>query len=123
MKGLPGFHSSGTPILKKDLGKNIVAEANRDGTIFVDKSTSLSSAKGIEAVKHEKVHLDQMKRGDLDYDDNDVMWKGRKYSRSKMKEGANDLPWESEAYDKTSKKRSRRKRRWATIRKNLKILN
>jgi hypothetical protein len=40
-----------------------------------------------------------------------------------MKEGANDLPWESEAYDKTSKKRSRRKRRWATIRKNLKILN
>ena len=109
MKGLPGFHSSGTPILKKDLGKNIVAEANRDGTIFVDKSTSLSSAKGTEAVEHEKVHLDQMKRGDLDYNDEDVKWKGKKYSRSKMKEGAHNLPWEAEAYDKTKRKRKRRK--------------
>jgi len=111
MKGLPGFHSSGTPIFKKDLGKNIVAEANRDGTIFVDKSTSLSSAKGIEAVKHEKVHLDQMRRGDLDYDDENVYWKDKKYSRSKMKEGAHNLPWEEEAYFKTSKKKKNRRKR------------
>ena len=50
-----------------------------------------------------------MKRGDLDYNDEDVKWKGKKYSRSKMKEGAHNLPWEAEAYDKTKRKRKRRR--------------
>ena len=39
-----------------------------------------------------------MKRGDLDYDDNNVYWKGKVYPRSKMREGAKNLPWEKEAY-------------------------
>ena len=51
-------------------------------------------------VSHEKVHLDQMERGDLDYDDENVYWKGKTYSRADMKEGAKDLPWEAEAYKK-----------------------
>jgi hypothetical protein len=41
-----------------------------------------------------------MKRGDLDYDDKNVYWKGKKYPRSKMNEGAKNLPWEMEAYKK-----------------------
>ena len=41
-----------------------------------------------------------MKRGDLDYDDNNVYWKGKKYSITQMKEGAKNLPWEAEAYRK-----------------------
>jgi hypothetical protein len=41
-----------------------------------------------------------MKRGDLDYDDQNVYWKGKKYSRAQMKEGAKNLPWEAEAYRK-----------------------
>ena len=40
-------------------------------------------------------------RNDLDYDDNYVYWKGKKYSRAQMKEGAKNLPWEKEAYKKT----------------------
>ena len=48
-----------------------------------------------------KIHIDQIKRGDLDYDDDFVYWKGKKYSREEMQEGAEDLPWEAEAYDKT----------------------
>jgi hypothetical protein len=47
------------------------------------------------------VHIDQMRRGDLDYDDNYVYWKGKKYSRATMKEGAKNLPWEAEAYRKS----------------------
>ena len=46
------------------------------------------------------VHIDQMKRGDLDYTDSYVFWKGKKYSRSGMKEGDKNLPWEKEAYKK-----------------------
>jgi len=41
-----------------------------------------------------------MKRGDLDYDDKYVYWKGKKYSRAQMQEGAKNLPWEAEAYRK-----------------------
>jgi hypothetical protein len=42
-----------------------------------------------------------MKRGDLNYDDSAVYWKGKTYSRSKMQEGAKNLPWEKEAYAKS----------------------
>jgi hypothetical protein len=42
-----------------------------------------------------------MKRGDLDYDDKNVYWKGKVYPRSKMSEGAKNLPWEKEAYNKS----------------------
>ena len=47
------------------------------------------------------MHIDQVKRGDLDYDDSAVYWKGKTYLRSKMKEGNPNLPWEKEAYSKT----------------------
>ena len=51
-----------------------------------------------DVIDHEMVHINQMKRGDLDYDDCNVYWKGKKYPRSTMKEGAKNLPWEAEAY-------------------------
>ncbi len=96
-----GLHDAtsefGTPvIIKDDLEEGVQAEANRDGTIFV--SSDLPESKVQDAVNHEKVHLDQMKRGDLDYDDNNVYWKGKTYSRADMEEGAKNLPWEAEAY-------------------------
>jgi len=111
MKGVAGFHSSGTPILHKNLGKGILGEANRDGSIFLDKSVKNNPELKEEAIAHEKVHLDQMKRGDLDYDDGNVYWKGKKYSRKKMKEGSDNLPWEAEAYEKTSKRKYRNGKR------------
>ena len=39
-----------------------------------------------------------MERGDLDYDNNSVYWKGKKIPRSTMDEGDKNLPWEKEAY-------------------------
>ena len=45
------------------------------------------------------VHIDQFRRGDLDYDGKNVYWKGKVYPRNKMKEGAKNLPWEKEAYN------------------------
>ena len=55
----------GTPVFEKQLGDGIQAEANRDGTIFVQKG--LSQDKVNKAVEHEKVHLDQMAQGKLGY--------------------------------------------------------
>ena len=96
----PPFMEDATPIYSTDLEEGVLGKANNNGTILVsDKITDPEERKSV--IKHEKVHLDQMKRGDLDYDDDFVYWKGKKYSREDMKEGAEDLPWEAEAYSKT----------------------
>jgi len=50
------------PVIKKDLDGGTIAEANNDGTIFLDKNVAANSPLGKEAVAHEKVHMDQMKK-------------------------------------------------------------
>ena len=94
------FSRDATPIYSTDLEEGVLGKANNNGTILVsDKITDPAERKSV--IDHEKVHLDQMKRGDLDYDDENVYWKGKKYSRAEMQEGAENLPWEAEAYSKT----------------------
>ena len=95
----------GTPVIKKnDLEPGVQAEANRDGTIFVDGKLSDNKIK--EAVKHEKVHLNQMAQGRLQYSDSSVIWKrdtkspAKVYRRGDMNEGHPDFEWEAEAYKK-----------------------
>ncbi len=90
-----------TPIYQVDTEKGVMGQALNNGSILIDKH--LRGKDKEEVIKHEKVHLDQMSRGDLDYDDENVYWKGKKYSRSAMNEGAKNLPWEKEAYNKTKK--------------------
>ena len=96
----PPFQGDNTPIYATDLEEGVLGKANNNGTILVsDKITDPQERQSV--IEHEKVHIDQMKRGDLDYDEDNVYWKGKKYSREDMKEGAKDLPWEAEAYKKT----------------------
>lgn len=85
-----------TPIYQIDEEQGIMGRANKNGSITLNKN--LSPLEQEDVIKHEKVHLDQMKRGDLNYDDKYVYWKGKRMPRSKMDEGAKNLPWEKEAY-------------------------
>jgi|TARA_R110000803_G_scaffold13799_2_gene38690 hypothetical protein len=85
-----------TPIYQMDTDEGVMGMANKNGSIIVDKD--LSPLEQQDVVRHEQVHLDQMKRGDLDYDDKFVYWKGKKVPRSTMDEGGKNLPWEKEAY-------------------------
>jgi len=101
--------NSKTPVIRKDLDGGVIAEANNDGSIYVDKDVKPGSPLEKEAIAHEKVHLNQMNRGDLNYDDNNVYWKGKAYPRSSMNEGAKNLPWEKEAYDKTKHMKKNKK--------------
>ena len=101
MNGAP-YADSSTPIYQVDMEDGILGKANNNGTIVINKD--IKDPKQIDdVVEHEMIHIDQMKRGDLDYDDKNVYWKGKKYSRASMKEGARNLPWEKEAYTKTKK--------------------
>jgi len=85
-----------TPVYQTDTEEGVMGQANKNGTILVDKN--LSKEEQEDVVRHEKVHLKQMKDGDLDYDDKYMYWKGKKISRSSIDEGNKKLPWEIEAY-------------------------
>ncbi len=101
MKGAP-YNTDNTPIYNVDMEDGVLGKANNNGSITLNNK--LKDPEQIDdVIDHEMVHIDQMKRGDLDYDDNNVIWKGKKYSRASMKEGAKNLPWEKEAYTKTKK--------------------
>ena len=101
MKGAP-YSNDNTPIYSVDMEDGVLGKANNNGVIVINKD--IKDPKKIQdVVDHEKVHIQQMKDGRLNYDDNNVYWKGKKYSRASMKEGAKNLPWEKEAYTKTKK--------------------
>ena len=102
------------PVFEKDLGPNVIAEANRDGTTYVHKDAP--EAKKREAIAHENVHHEQMQQGRLQYTDETVTWKkdtrspSRVYRRlnghlKSMDGHENDVEggnfqWEKEAYKK-----------------------
>jgi hypothetical protein len=88
-----------TPIYRVDMEDGILGMANKNGSILINNN--LSPLKEKEVIEHEKIHVDQINRGDLTYDDKNVYWKGKKYSRKTMDEGNKKLPWEKEAYAKT----------------------
>ena len=94
----PPYSFDSTPIYHVDMEDGVLGKANNNGTIILNKN--LSADKEQSVIDHEMVHICQMKCGDLDYDNNYVYWKGKKYSRAQMKEGAKNLPWEAEAYKK-----------------------
>jgi hypothetical protein len=92
----PPYKIDNTPIYQVDMEDGVMGKANNNGTIIINKDVPINKIQDV--INHEKVHIDQMKRGDLNYDDKYVYWKGKKYSRAQMQEGAKNLPWEAEAY-------------------------
>ena len=94
-------------VIKVELDHGIAGEANNDGTIFVDENIENGSIEEGEVVAHEGQHMKDMKEGILDYGDDHVEWKGKKYERKDgmikyngawLEEGYKDFPWETRAY-------------------------
>jgi hypothetical protein len=96
----PPYNMHNTPIYSKDMDDNILGMAQSNGTILINKNVSPIELKKNKTIEHEMVHINQIKRGDLGYDERNVYWKGKRYPRSNMNEGAKNLPWEIEAYKK-----------------------
>jgi len=94
-------------VIKVELDDGIAGEANNDGTIFVDENIEDGSVEEVEVIAHEGKHMDDMKKGILDYGDDYIEWKGKKYERKDgeikyngkwVEEGYKDFPWEKRAY-------------------------
>ena len=92
----PPYKMDSTPVYHVDMEDGVMGKANNNGTIIINKDVDPSRLQDV--INHEMVHINQMKRGDLNYDDKNVYWKGKVYPRNKMNEGAKNLPWEDEAY-------------------------
>jgi len=88
------------PMEEGVLGKANNAMTSSDGfTIHINQKVNDTPTFN-KVVNHEKEHTDQMARGDLGYNDDVVVWKGKEYSRDNMPEGDYNLGWEKEIYDK-----------------------
>jgi hypothetical protein len=95
----PPFPIDNTPVYHVDMEDGVLGKANNNGTIIINKDVPCNKVQDV--INHEMVHINQMRRGDLDYDDKNVYWKGKTIPRSSIKEGDSALPWEAEAYEKS----------------------
>ena len=106
-----GMHSAAkTRVIRKNLGDGIKAEANNDGTIFVDKKLPVNSKEFNRVIRHELKHKEDMETGKAAYGDEWVMWDGKIYIRKtidgekfidgpagRLPEGHPNHPWEQSA--------------------------
>lgn len=99
----------GTPVIRKNLGPDVLGEANMDGTIYISNTIQPGSQLEQEAIREEMIHATEIKLGKLAYTDNDVTYNGVKYPRETIngkdmikvdgvwKEAGDDFPWEKTA--------------------------
>ena len=69
------FPIDNTPIYSVDMEDGVLGKANNNGTIIINKDVSPNRMQ--EVIDHEMIHINQMRRGDLDYDNKNVYWKGK----------------------------------------------
>ena len=101
----PPYNIDNTPIYFVEEEDGVLGRANMNGSITINsKVKSPNQVK--EIIKHEKVHIDQMKDGRLAYDDNNIYHrksgKGKwsKVKRNNKVDGSPSSWWEKEAYNK-----------------------
>jgi len=100
----------GTPVIRKNLGPNILGEANMDGTIYISNEIKPGSDLEQQALREEMIHATEIKLGKLAYTDDSVYYNGITYPREtrngkdmikvdgQWKEaGTHDFPWEQKA--------------------------
>ena len=63
----PPYNVDNTPIYSMDMDDNVLGMAQSNGSILVNKNVSPLELQKNKTISHEMVHIDQMKRGDLDY--------------------------------------------------------
>ena len=110
------LHEGDYKIVRKDLDEGVLGEAENGKTINIDVSIPKGSKKEKEVITHEVHHQEEMKDGDLSYDDDSVTDEiaNKTYTRENgnliddetgevYEEGDDDLPHEQRAYKASNK--------------------
>ena len=100
----------GTPVIRKDLGKGIMGEANMDGSVYLSSDIIPGSKQEREVLIHEMRHATDMRIGKLKYEDDYIKYNGQTYQRKDIngedminydgkwtQAGSTKFPWELEA--------------------------
>jgi len=99
----------GHEVIRKNLGPDILGEANMDGSIFISNKIQPGSSEENQVLLHEMRHATDMKLGKLAYSDDAVYYDGITYPREtrngkdmikvdgQWKEAGDDFPWEKTA--------------------------
>ena len=100
----------GTPVIRTNLEKEVLGEANMDGSIYVSNTVQPDSFEERQVVNHEMRHATDIKIGKLEYADDHIKWNGETFVREtrngkdmikvdgKWKEaGSPGFPWENKA--------------------------
>jgi len=99
-----------TPIFRKSLEGDVKAEANMDGSIYVDSNIPVDSKMFKRVIRHEMKHKEDIETGRAAYGDEWVMWEDDVFFRrtingekvidgpnGRWPEGHPNHPWEQEA--------------------------
>ena len=73
---------------------NVLGRTTSAGNITLSKDIPNEHIKSV--IKHELGHVDDVKNGDLSWDDKNFYWKGKKYNKAKW-QGKKNAPWEADA--------------------------
>ena len=100
----------GTPVIRVPLEKNVMGEANMDGTIYINENIVPGSFEDKQTINHEMRHATDMKIGKLKYDDTSVTYNGEVFPRETIngkdmikvdgewkEAGDTGFPWEDDA--------------------------
>jgi hypothetical protein len=100
----------GTPVIRTNLEKEVLGEANMDGSIYVSNTVQPDSFEERQVVNHEMRHATDIKVGKLEYADDHIKWNGETFVREtrngkdmikvdgKWREaGSPGFPWENKA--------------------------
>jgi hypothetical protein len=84
-----------------------MGEANKDGSIYLNKKVESGSFEERQVLMHEMVHQKDMRIGKLEYGDDYIKWNGETFPRQTIKNkdmimyegqwveaGHDDFPWE-----------------------------
>ena len=105
----PPYTIDNTPIYRTGSNHEINGETKTNGAIII--ADDISDPYQLEnTISHEKVHVDQIMRGDLEFDNEHYIWKGKKYPINSFNtaQKRKSAPWEVEAYKKEKHKKHRR---------------
>ena len=71
----------GTPVIRTNLEKEVLGEANMDGSIYVSNTVQPDSFEERQVVNHEMRHATDIKIGKLEYADDHIKWNGETFVR------------------------------------------
>ena len=99
----------GHEVIRKNLGPDVLGEANMDGSIYINDKIQPGSKEETQVLLHEMRHATDMKTGKLAYDDDSIKYNGVTYLREtrngkdmikvdgKWTEAGGNFPWEKDA--------------------------